>query len=108
MRKLSVEPDSVLAAIKERLLDAFGDNVQRVVLFGSRSRGDAQQDSDYDVLLLVRSRAQVSEDRLDDVSYELLDRYGAVVMIFVEEEAVFERPSAEPLFDNIQREGAVL
>lgn len=37
-------------SIKERL----GARLIRVVLFGSRARGDAQEDSDYDCLIVTR------------------------------------------------------
>jgi len=108
MRKLTVEPDSVLAAIKQRLLDAFGDNVQQIVLFGSRARGDAAQDSDYDILVLLKDCATVPKDLVYDVAYDILDRYGVVATLFLEEGATFEHDTVEPLFCNIRREGAVL
>lgn len=44
---------AVIRAIKDRLTGVF--DVRRIVLFGSRARGDAQPDSDYDVLVLVES-----------------------------------------------------
>ena len=43
----------VIRTIRERLQSLF--DVRRIVLFGSRGRGDAQVDSDYDVLVLVDS-----------------------------------------------------
>jgi predicted nucleotidyltransferase len=33
----------------------YGDRIERVVLFGSRARGDAQENSDYDVAVFLRS-----------------------------------------------------
>ena len=108
MRKLNTEAGSILAAIKQRLLDAFGDNVQRIILFGSRSRGDAAPDSDYDILVLLEECGRVPKDLVYDVAYEILDRYGVVATIFLEEGATFEHDTVEPLFCNIRREGAVL
>jgi len=104
----TTETDSVLTAVKERLHECLGDNVQEIILFGSRSRGSAEHDSDYDVLLLVRERTPASEDLVDGVAYEMLDVHGAVVTIFVDEMATFERERHEPLFCNIRREGVLL
>src|SRR5947208_2133178 len=42
-------PDAVLARFREALDAAFGDRIERVILYGSRARGDARPDSDYDV-----------------------------------------------------------
>lgn len=48
--------------IKERLHEVLGDNVRQIILFGSRSRGIAERDSDYDILLLVGKRSETLED----------------------------------------------
>jgi predicted nucleotidyltransferase len=38
--------------LRERVVEAFGARVRRVILFGSRARGDALPESDYDVLVV--------------------------------------------------------
>lgn len=108
MRKFKTEDDPVLTAIKDRLHKVLPGSVRQIILFGSRSRGDAGKDSDYDILLLVDKRSGVLEDQVDDIAYEMLDRYGAVVTIFVDEMTTFQREQDEVLFCNIRREGAVL
>ena len=45
----------VLERFADRLLADRGDGVEFVVLFGSRARGDWTRDSDYDVLVGLRS-----------------------------------------------------
>lgn len=44
---------TVVERVKEGVLAAIGERVRRVILFGSRARGDALPDSDYDVLVLL-------------------------------------------------------
>ena len=40
-----------------RLIERFfGENARVVILFGSRARGEAREDSDYDVLIVVKYR----------------------------------------------------
>ena len=108
MGKLRIEEDLVIKAVKQRLYEILGDRAQKIILFGSRSRGDAEEDSDYDVLLLVDKRTREMENQVDDIAYEMLDSYGAVVVIFVFEIETFERETQEPLFCNIRREGVIL
>jgi predicted nucleotidyltransferase len=49
--------DSVLKCFRAALDEIYGDRVERVVLFGSRARGDARTDSDYDVAVFLRNMA---------------------------------------------------
>ncbi|MFI5403079.1 MAG: nucleotidyltransferase domain-containing protein [Planctomycetota bacterium] len=44
----------VVTAFARRLREHFGDRLARVVLFGSRARGDVTEESDIDLLVLLR------------------------------------------------------
>ncbi len=46
--------DPVLARFRAAIADLYGERIERVVLFGSRARGDARPDSDYDVLVFLK------------------------------------------------------
>ena len=50
---LSVAERHLLIAFAERLRESFGERLERVVVFGSRARGDAHEDSDIDLLVVV-------------------------------------------------------
>jgi len=41
--------DPVMTRFRAALDAAYGARIERVILFGSRARGDARPDSDYDV-----------------------------------------------------------
>ena len=103
-----VRSDRVVAAVKRRLVERLGDTLREVILFGSRSRGEAHPDSDYDFLVLVDRWSQALEDQVDDIAYEMLDHHGAVVTLFVDEFAHFEHERHEPLFCNIRMEGGIV
>jgi predicted nucleotidyltransferase len=44
----------VVAAFADRVRARFGKRLSRIVLFGSRARGDVTEESDIDVLVLLR------------------------------------------------------
>ena len=45
--------DPILARFRAALDRLYGDRIEHVVLFGSRARGDAQPDSDYDIAVFL-------------------------------------------------------
>jgi len=49
---VSIEP--ALNDLKHRLEALLGDRLERIVLFGSRARGDWDEDSDTDVAIIIR------------------------------------------------------
>jgi predicted nucleotidyltransferase len=73
--------DPVLTRFRAALDALYGDRIERVVLFGSRARGDARPDSDYDVAVFVRDyRAFSTElDGLVDIETDILFDTGAVI-----------------------------
>ena len=46
--------DPILKRFRATLDEIYGDRLERVVLFGSRARGDAETAADYDVAVFLR------------------------------------------------------
>ncbi len=46
--------DPILKEFRAALAVMYGARLERVVLFGSRARGDARPDSDYDVAVFLK------------------------------------------------------
>ena len=46
--------DPILVRFRRALDEMYGNQLDRVVLFGSRARGDARPDSDYDVAVFLK------------------------------------------------------
>ncbi len=57
----------------ERLAGAFEKRLNTIVLFGSRARGDAERDSDYDLLVIVDGLASNPLERMRQVRLPLLN-----------------------------------
>jgi predicted nucleotidyltransferase len=73
--------DPVLIRFRQALNAAYGDRVERVVLFGSRARGDPHPDSDYDVAVFLRQPGELWDD-LGDLSHittAILNDTGVVI-----------------------------
>jgi hypothetical protein len=57
MSDRSPQIDPILKRFRAAVTEIYGNRVERVVLFGSRARGDAREDSDYDVAVFLRDYA---------------------------------------------------
>jgi uncharacterized protein len=73
--------DPILKRFRAALDALYGDRIERVVLFGSRARGDAQEDSDYDVAVFLKDLTDrfAEMERLADVETDILGDTGAVI-----------------------------
>lgn len=69
-----VATDPVLKRLRAALDALYGDRIERVVLFGSRARGDAHEDSDYDVAVFLNNFIDRWQElnRLADVRSKIL------------------------------------
>ena len=73
--------DPILKRLRRALDELYGDRIERVVLFGSRARGDAHQDSDYDVAVFLRDLTDRWReiDRLAAIETDILADTGAFI-----------------------------
>jgi predicted nucleotidyltransferase len=100
--------DPVLDRFRSAVAELYGDQLERVVLFGSRARGDFRPDSDYDVAVFVRQLGGFWDEvrRLADVTTDILLDTGAVISA-----KPFRAESYNdtlPLMGEIRRDGRAL
>lgn len=71
----------VLRRFHSAVAKIYGDRLERIVLFGSRARGDAKPDSDYDIAVFIKDAGTFASDsaRLAAVSTDILVETGAVI-----------------------------
>lgn len=73
--------EQVLRRFRQEVGALYGDRLERVVLFGSRARGDSREDSDYDIAVFIRAPDELWDElgRLSHVTTRILDETGAIV-----------------------------
>jgi predicted nucleotidyltransferase len=75
-----IQDDHILSEMVRRLVAAF--QPERIYLYGSRARGEATADSDYDVMMVVRE-SNLPRFRRDQVAFRALCGVGASKEIVV-------------------------
>jgi predicted nucleotidyltransferase len=62
----------VLKELSHLLKSRFPDDIKDVVLFGSRILGKNQKDSDYDILIVLKQKADWKREReISDLCFEI-------------------------------------
>lgn len=95
----------ILQELKSGFQRLYGERFARLVLFGSQARGDAQDGSDIDVLVVLKGEVSPCEEiarTLGVVARISLEYDETVSCVFVSEKE-FEMKQS-PLLLNIRRE----
>ncbi len=98
--------DEILGTLTRLLVERFG--ARRVVLFGSRARGDVRPDSDYDVFVEMET-AERPPERTARILAEIgLRPWSLDLVVYTPEEVARVRPIPGTLLSMIESEGRVL
>jgi predicted nucleotidyltransferase len=61
--------------IKKRLPPDLESKLKRLIIFGSRVKGESAEDSDLDIIALVNKKTPEVEKKLDDIVYQVMWDY---------------------------------
>lgn len=106
------ELDIILQKIAEAYRVVYGDNLVKVMMYGSYARGDYDNYSDVDIAAIVRGERQELQKALKkiwDTSSELELEYETIVSPTVIPFDEYEQYRNDvPYYRNIEKEGVVI
>lgn len=105
---LNNKEKEVINRFKGEVKKALGDRLDRVVLFGSRARGDADDESDFDFLVALRKVEKQDKDKIQKIASDLSLKYNIVITALVIPSEDFREDRYFYLYENIQKEGQVV
>lgn len=102
----------IIVDFAEKVKDILGNNLSKIILYGSYARGEQRDNSDVDFMILTT----LTEDELEkiepilyDLAFEFELNYCIDISVIVKNEEHYHYwLGALPFYNNIEREGVVI
>ncbi|MDO4262160.1 MAG: nucleotidyltransferase domain-containing protein [Eubacteriales bacterium] len=108
-------PDTVSDIVYQfvqHLKTILGSHLSKVIVYGSYARGDYQDNSDVDVMILVdlpEKEIKAKENMVYDAAFEIELRTGVDISPVIKNEAQYEYwVDVLPYYRNVREEGVVV
>lgn len=93
--------------VKSRIKEVDPDS--RILLFGSRARGESRKDSDWDFLILSNKKVDRDfKNQIFDTLFEVELETDEVLTGVVQNVKIWDDLKLTPLYQNVQRDGIEL
>ena len=103
---------NLLDDMAERFFEGLGNDLIDVTVFGSVARGEEDDDSDVDLLLVVRDGADIDEleDKTDRISIDAAREFGCSIMPIVTSQSDYRRKIRQKrgFWKDIPKEGIAI
>lgn len=104
MKRLTEEDREIASEFASQVRKAFGNRLKKILLFGSRARGDAEEDSDYDFLVLLKEVKRGDKDRLMDIAAAIsLERTVVILPVLIQADK-FTEEHCFYFYENVMKE----
>ncbi len=105
-KKIDNNLADILILLENKLKIIFGSSLKKIILYGSYARGDNDNESDIDLILLLDDNSKKNEQSISDLAAEFLIGYNILFSIVLESESQFYKyMDVLPYFQNIHSEG---
>jgi predicted nucleotidyltransferase len=102
----------IVMELKRRLPPEIRSHLARLILYGSRARGEAAEDSDLDLVALVDEKTPEIESQMEEVAYRVMwdHDFKPIISLKVFAEERFRQAAAKgySYYRNVEREGIEL
>lgn len=107
---LSQRENKKIREYADRLKKSLGNNLLAIKLFGSKVRGDFVEDSDVDILIILKEKNLELREEIYDILFEIDPYYELKISprIFSEYEYKMNERLHSPFVDRIKKEAVKL
>jgi predicted nucleotidyltransferase len=96
----------ILKEFREEIEKLYGKRLKDIILYGSWARGEAKEESDIDLLVVLKGEVMPGKeiDRMIDIITEINLKYGVLLSVFPVSEEEYSTVNS-PLLINVRKEG---
>lgn len=105
-KRLSKKEKLAVIEFEELLLKRFPKRFLRLILFGSKARGDSSRYSDIDLLVVVTNNGKAVSREVAILTHKPIAKYMVDISPIVVEEKFLKEWS--PLLEHIKKEGIII
>ena len=104
--------EQIKGEISRELQAALGSRLRKIILYGSYARGDYNEDSDIDIMVLAdieEEDMRVFRDLANEVASRISLKHSALVTISIRNRPLFySHMDILPFYQNVVNEGVVI
>jgi predicted nucleotidyltransferase len=102
-KKIIETLNAYIALLKEN----YGENVIKVILFGSAARRKRSRESDVDLLIITTNKRQSVKDEISMSAFDIMLKNNIVLSPIVMDKDTYEwyKKYRDPFYNNIMRDG---
>jgi len=110
MKTKNEKLDTLLLEIEKRIRKLLGEKVVKIILFGSYTRDDFNEESDLDILVIVDDENLESYKKKSiGLTNYYLAKENILLSIIIEKASIVERfKNHSPFLINVNKEGKVI
>lgn len=99
--------ENILHEVEKRILELFGTNVEKIILFGSYARNDFNEASDVDLIVLVKDNKieDYRKLRIKIISEFLITHEVLLSIRILNSQDFIKYKDTSPFLQNIVKEG---
>lgn len=102
----------IMMKFAQEVKTILGNKLKKIILYGSYARGDYNEKSDIDIMILTtftEEEIEKIENSIFDLAFDFQMDYGVDISVVIKNEEHFNYwLGALPFYDNVQKEGVVL
>ena len=106
IKHISEKESRAIQEYEEILLEKFPRRLAKIILFGSKARGDAGRDSDLDLLIVLTKNGKQIKREIINLTHQPILHFGVLLSPIIVEEGFFKKWS--PLLEHIKKEGITI